>query len=416
MILTYKYPLHPTKTQKKILLDWLDHLCELQNSARLNRIRAYEEDKRSVSYYEQQELLTKAREKYDDFRAVPQDFQNHALRRVQKAFTNFFRRVNNGEKEKGFPRYRKRIRSLTWSLRKNKKGVRETPIIETDFRHNRLKVPKLGEVKIRIHRPLVGDPKEVRIVKKASGWYAHISCDTGDTPKVKPTDAIAVDMGTTHYLTTCEGEKIDNPRWYRQSEGLLRKHSKNLSRKKKGSHRWQKASQTLALHHEHTANKRKDFIGKLVYKLYHHYKNNILVAEDLGVSNMVRNEHLSKSISDASWAMFFEWCANIAERDGLHFHQVNPRNTSQTCSCCGQKSPKRLSLATRTFACGYCGLTLDRDHNAALNILFRAAAALRGERWVTTLCETRNKNKAQGLGLEKAIQLILFESLTSPSL
>ena len=227
--------MRPTKTQEKTFLDWLDHLCELQNSARLNRIRVYEEENRSVSYYEQQRLLTQARGEYDDYRCVPQDFQNHALRRVQKAFTNFFRRVKNGEKESGFPRYRKRVRSLTWSLRKNKKGVRENPIVETGFRHNRLKVPKLGEVKIRMHRRLLGDPKEVSIVKKASGWYAHISCDIGDTLKVEPTDAIAVDMGTTHYLTTCEGEKIDNPRWYRQSEGLLRKHSKDLSRKKKGS-------------------------------------------------------------------------------------------------------------------------------------------------------------------------------------
>ena len=202
MIMTYKYALRPTKTQEQKLLDWLEHLCELHNSARLNRIRAYQKEGVSVSYYEQQKLLTQARVKYDEYRCVPQDFQNHALRRVHKAFANFFRRVRNGEKAKGFPRYRKRVRSLTWSLRKNKKGVRETPIVETDLRHNRLKVPKLGEVKIRMHRPLLGDPKEVSIVKKASGWYAHIACDIGDTQKVEPTNAIAVDMGTIDYPTT----------------------------------------------------------------------------------------------------------------------------------------------------------------------------------------------------------------------
>ena len=423
MKLTFEYPVYATQPQEEILLAWLDHLCELQNSARHDRLVAYETEGAFVSLSDQQTLLTQARKKYDDFREVPQDFQNHALRRNDKAFTNFRRRCKEGTAKKGYPRYKKRVRSLTWSLRKYTKvvrrktkdakkqtiRVRENPIRETPFRHNRLKVPKLGEVKIRMHRPLEGDPKEVTLVKKASGWYAHITCELPDTPKVGPTDAIAVDVGTTHYLTTSEGEKEDNPRWYRQAEGLLRKHAKDLSRKKKGSRRWQKQQHKLALHHERTANKRKDFIGKLVYKLYHHKENNVLVAENLNTSNIVKNKHLSKSISDASWGKFFEWAGNIAERDGFHFHQVDPKNTSQTCSACGKKSPKKLSLAIRTFDCGFCGTVLDRDHNAAINILLRAATALRGERWVTTLTEARNTNEAKISGFKQATHLMLFD-------
>ena len=424
MRLTFTYPVYPTQAQEATLLAWLDHLCELQNSARHDRLVAYETEGRFVTLNDQQTLLTAAREKYDDFRAVPQDFQNHTLRRTDKAFAAFRKRCKEGAGKKGYPRYKNRVRSLTWSLRKYKvkhkdKYVRkrENPIVETNHRHNRLKVPKLGEVKIYMHRPLQGDPKEVTLVKKASGWYAHLLCEIPDTPKVEPTHAIAVDMGTTHYLTTSEGEKEDNPRWYRQAEGLLRKHSKDLSRKKKGSHRWQQQKHKLSLHHERTTNKRKDFIGKLVYKLYHHYENNVLVAEDLGISNMIKNKHLSKSVSDASWATFFEWCRNIAERDGFYFHQVNPKDTSQTCSCCGIKSPKKLSLAIRTFHCSFCGMVLDRDHNAALNILFRAACSHRGERWVTTLYEARNTNEARDAGLENAKQLLLFDGLlTSLSL
>ena len=128
---------------------------------------------------------------------------------------------------------------------------------------------------------------------------------------------------------------------------------------------------------------------------------------------MVQNKHLSKSISDASWATFFQWCASIAERDGLHFHKVDPKNTSQICSCCGQKSAKKLSLAIRTFDCQFCGHALDRDHNAAINILYRAATALRGERWVTNLYEARNKNEATtDLGFKNTEQLSLFDVLT----
>ena len=394
MNLTFEYPVYPTKIQEETLLRWLEHLCELQNAARNNRKYVHEAEGRFVSRYDQEHLLKVARERYDDFREVPQDFQVSILKRVDEAFAAFRRRCEEGAEKKGYPRYKMRVRSLTWCLRKHKlktgERVRQNPIKETGFRHNRLKVPKLGEVKIRMHRPLEGDPKEVTLVKKASGWYAHITCELPDPPKVDPTDAIAIDVGTTHYLTTSEGEKEENPRWYRKAEGLLHKHQKTQSRRKKGSNRWRKAVHASALHQERTTNKRKDFIGKLVYKLYHHKENNVLVAEDLGVSNMVKNKHLSKSISDASWAKFFQWCGNIAARDGFHFHQVDPKNTSQTCSACGKKSPKKLSLAIRTFDCSFCGTSLDRDHNAAVNILLWAARAHRGERWVTNLCETKN--------------------------
>ena len=421
MKLTFTYPVYPTRTQETILLQWLDHLCELQNSARHDRKVAWETEGQRVSRNDQQKKLKVARKKYADFREVPQDMQVCALERTDKAFDGFYRRCEAGATKKGYPRHRKQIKSMSWKLRKHtlKSGehVRQNPIGETAWKHDRLKVPKLGEVKIYMHRPLQGDPKSVTLVKKASGWYAHITCELPDTPKVEATEAIAVDMGTTHYLTTSEGEKEDNPRWYRQAEGLTRKHSKDLSRKKKGSNRSKKQQHKLALHHERTANKRKDFIGKLVYKLYHHYENNVLVAEDLSVSNMVKNKHLSKSISDASWSAFFKWTGNIAERDGFHFHQVDPKNTSQTCSSCGKKSPKKLSLAIRTFDCSFCGTSLDRDHNAALNILFRAAAVLRGERWVATLYEARNKNEARDTGFKAAEQLLLFDGLlTSPSL
>ena len=426
MKLTFRYPVYPTKAQEETLFEWLDHLCELQNSARHDRKVAWETEGQSVSCNEQQKKLTIAREKYADFRAVPQDMQVCALERMDKAFDGFYRRCKKGAAKKGYPRHRKRIKSMTWKLRKHRvkdkstgeyESVRENPIRETSWKHDRLKVPKLGEVKIYLHRRLQGDPKEVSLVKKASGWYAHITCELPDTAKVEPTAAIAVDVGTTHYLTTSEGEKEDNPRWYRQAEGLLRKHSKDLSRKTLGSNRRKKQQHKLALHHERTANRRKDFIGKLVYKLYHDKENNVLVAENLNTSNMVRNKHLSKSISDASWGIFFKWCADIAERDGLHFHQVDPKNTSQTCSSCGQKSPKKLSLAIRTFDCSFCGTSLDRDHNAARNILYKAAAAFRGERWVATLNEARNKNEARDTGFETAEQLLLFNDLlTSPSL
>ena len=412
MIRTFAYKLKPTKTQERWLFEMLERLRDLQNSARNGRIAAYEAEGITLTYIKQTKELTQARQRESYYKDVPQDFQNHALRRVDKAFKGFFRRVKSGETP-GFPRYRLRNKSLTWSLRKRKDGQREQPIRETDTRYDRLKVPKLGDVKVRLSRPLEGVPKEVTIVKKPSGWYVRIACELPDVPKLDPDTAIGVDVGTKHFLTDSDGESVDNPRFYRQAEGLQKKHQKCLSRRQKKSRRRKKAAHTLARHHERTANKRRDFISKLVYKLFHHKDNRVVVAEALAPANMVKNKNLSKSIYDAAWTLFFQCCASIAERDGLHFHQVDPRNTSQTCSCCGQKSAKKLTLRDRTFQCKCCGFTMDRDHNAARNILYRAAEVLRGQRWVTALEEARSRELQRLWKWKSPNQTTLFDAMVN---
>ena len=283
---------------------------------------------------------------------------------------------------------------MSWSLRKHKlktgERVRQNPIRETGKRHNLLKVPKLGEVAIRQHRPFLGDPKEVTLKKTARGWYCFIVCEVPETLKCVPKSACGVDVGTQDFLTTSEGEKIPNPCFYRTAERKLAKLQRDLSRKQYKSKRWYKAKDALAKQANIVACQRLDFIAKTAYDLFHHKGFDAVVAEKLKPSNMVKNRYLAKSISDASWGMFFDWCAWAAKRDGKHFHQVHPHNTSQTCSECCQKPPIKLKLSERVFHCKACGLRLDRDHNAALNILHRAACALRGEVWDAILCETRN--------------------------
>ena len=415
MLRTFCYKLKPTKTQVLWLEDILERLRQLQNSALNGRKVVYETEGRTLGFNEQAKELTLARGRDTYYSNVPQDFQQHVLQRVKRAFDGFFRRVQSGATP-GYPRMRTRNRSFTWSLRKDRHGHRQKPIQETETRYARLKVPKLGEVKVRLSRPApygaAGDPKEVTIVKKASGWHVRIACELPDVPKVSPDTAVGIDVGTKHFLTTDTGDTVDNPRFYREAEGLLTKHGKTMSRRKRGSRRWHQAVQVLARHHERTGDKRNDFLAKVVNWLYYHLENQVVVAEQLAVSNMVRNPNLSKSISDAAWASFFDWCAGIAERDGLHFYQVNPRNTSQICSCCGQKSPKTLTLRDRTFDCGFCGASLDRDMNAARNILYRAASVRRGERWVTNLREARS---CQSSG--ESLKLSLFDRLRAiPSL
>ena len=353
------------------------------------RSQMYQYGNISVSRYDQQVHLTKLREN-SHYGKHPQDMQLHTLIRLEEAYKHFFRRCKTPkEKKKGHPKFKGSVRSVTWCLRKSK-SKRQQPIRETGTRMDRLKVPKLGEVKIRMHRPFSGDPKEVTLKKTARGWYAFIVCEVDDTPKCVPKTAVGVDVGTKDFLTTSDGENVLNPRFYRQAEHKLAKLQRNLSRKQYRSKRWYKAKDALAKQADIVACQRLDFIAKTAYSLFHHKGFDVVVSENLKPKNMVKNRYLAKSISDASWGIFFDWCNWVGKRDGKHFHQVPPHQTSQTCSECCQKSDVKLGLSQRLFHCKSCGLKLDRDHNAALNILHRAACVLRGEVWDTILYETRN--------------------------
>jgi putative transposase len=387
---TYKYRANPTPLQEQWLFAELKHQKQLQNYMLQMRWQMYQYGSISVSRYDQEKHLSKLREN-SHYGKHSQDMQVSTIKRVDKAYDHFFRRCKTLKKKhkKGHPRFKRSVRSLTWCLRKQK-GKRQQPIIETDTRHNRLKVPKLGEVKIRMHRPLIGDPKEVTVKKTARGWYCFIVCEVPDTMPCVPKSACGVDVGLQDFLTTSDGMKIPNPRFYRQAERKLVKLHRDLSRKKYQSRRWYKAKDALAKQADIVTCQRLDFLAKTTYQLFHHKGFDAIVAEKLKPSNMIKNRHLAKSISDASWGMFFDWCNWVAKRDGKHFHQVPPHRTSQTCSECCQKPAVKLKLSERMFHCPSCGLKLDRDHNAALNILHRVACTLRGEVWDTILCETRN--------------------------
>ncbi len=392
---TFKFRANPTKTQEQWLFSELRHQKQLQNYMLQMRSQMWEYGGISVSRYDQQAHLKKLREN-SHYGKHPQDMQVSTLKRVDTSIDNFFDRCKDPKaKKKGYPKFKRSVRSLTWSLRKTKlktgERVRQKPIRETGTRHNMLKVPKLGEVKIRQHRRIIGDPKEVTLKKTARGWYCFIVCEVPDTMPCVPKSACGVDVGTQDFLTTSDGETIPNPRFYRTAERKLAKLQRDLSRKKYQSKRWYKAKDALAKEADIVACQRLDFIAKTAYKLFHHNGFDVVVSEKLKPSNMVKNRYLAKSISDAAWGMFFDWCHWVAKRDGKHFHQVPPHNTSQTCSECCQKPKTKLKLSERMFHCKSCGLKLDRDHNAALNILHRAACALRGEVWDTILYETRNQ-------------------------
>ena len=238
----------------------------------------------------------------------------------------------------------------------------------------RIVVPKVGAVKIRLHRPLpAGKIKTLTIQRKASGWYANITVEVPDVPKVEIQSAVGVDVGLESFVTTSDGEKTENPRHLRQAKRLLKRTQRRLSKRIKGSHRRRKQVDALAKQHEHVANQRKDFHFKTAHRLFSRY--DAVVVEDLQIQNMVKNHHLAKSISDAAWGNFLSALASKAENAGKHLLKVPAHGTSQICSSCGEAVNK--SLAVRTHHCDSCGLSLDRDVNAAINIK-RAASVLRG--------------------------------------
>ncbi|MCG9132514.1 transposase [Candidatus Poribacteria bacterium] len=386
---SFKYRVYPMRVQERWLYAELKHQKRLYNYMLQMRNQMWEYGSVSVSMYDQINHLKKLRENNSHYSKHPQDMQVSTIKRVNAAKAHFFRRCKGKEKKKGHPRYKSSVRSVTWCLRKIK-GVRQNPICETGKRHNMLKVPKLGEVKIRQHRRFIGDPREVTLKKTARGWYCFIVCEVPDTLKCVPKSACGVDVGTHDFLTTSEGEKVENPRFYRQAERKLVRLQRDLSRKEYRSKRWYKTKDGLAKQADIVACQRLDFIAKTAYNLFHHKGFDVVVVEKLKPSNMVKNRYLAKSISDVAWGMFFEWLEWVAKRDGKHFHKVDPAHTSKTCSNCCQRVNGKMSLSVRTFECKHCGLILDRDHNAAVNILHRAACALRGEVWDTILYETRN--------------------------
>ncbi|MCZ6680316.1 MAG: transposase [Candidatus Poribacteria bacterium] len=382
MVKAYQYRIYPTKEQTQTLETQLEACKNIYNQALAWRRSAYEENGESVTYGTQQAALTPLRAE-KPFWATPHiDILQDTLRRLDKAFKAFFRRVKNGENP-GYPRFKGkgRYRSITFS------HLSPNLIREIGGRLARLAVPKMGNVKIRYHRPLPeGKVKTLTIQRKASGWYANITVQVPDAEKAEPVTAVGVDVGLESFLTTSEGEHVENPRHLRQSEAKLKRKQRRVSKRKKGSHRRQKAVHELAKQHEHIVNQRRDFHCKTAHQLYARY--DAVVVEDLQITNMVKNHHLAKSISDAAWGNFILACTSKAENAGKYLLKVPPHGTSQICSGCGEVVKK--SLATRVHRCNSCGLVIDRDHNAAINIL-RVASPLRGGMAVVNAPdETRN--------------------------
>jgi putative transposase len=300
------------------------------------------------------------------------------LHRLDKAFAAFFRRLQAGERP-GYPRFqgKDRYNSFTYP----QVGAHGGAALDSGV----LTLAKIGRLRLRLHRPIEGTPKTVTISREADGWYACISCaDVPTRPLPLTGRETGIDVGLKVFLITADGDPIDNPRYYRKAERALRKAQRRVARRKKGSHRRRKAVALLKRHHQQVQRQRSYLHHKTALDLLKQY--DVVYLEDLQVRNMVRNHHLAKSISDAGWAAFRTILDGKAVYAGRRVVAVPAAYTSQDCSGMlpdGSRCTQRVvkSLSVRTHVCPSCGLVLDRDENAALNIL-RAGQARQAPTWV----------------------------------
>ena len=231
------------------------------------------------------------------------------------------------------------------------------------------RVTLVGNKKQSIETFPIKDIKRVRLVRRADGYYVQFCVKTERTIEHVPTDRkLGIDVGLKAYLTDSDGQTVENPRHYRKAENKLKRLQRRLSRKQKKSANRKKAKKALAKQHLKVQRQREDFARKVANAYIS--SNDLIAYEDLQIRNMVRNRKLAKSIYDAGWGTFIRWLNYYGTLHDVPVIAVPPHFTSQNCSACGTTVKKSLSV--RTHICTGCGVVLDRDHNAALNILDKA--------------------------------------------
>ena len=369
MLRAYKYRIYPNDEQMVYLAKTFGCARFVYNKMLAERIEIYETYKDDKEELKKQKLPTPA--KYKDEFVWLKEVDSLALANSQlnldKAYRNFFR-----DKSVGFPNFKKKTNHNSYTTN-NQNG---TVYID----NNRIKLPKLKSmIKIKQHRPFVGLIKSCTVSQVPSGkYFISILVDTEIIPLPKTERKIGIDLGIKEFAITSDGEVFSNPKYLKRSQGKLAKEQRKLSRMKEQakkdkrklseSKNYQKQRIKVAKIHEKIANQRKDFLHKTSSQFIN--ENQVVVIEDLKVSNMMKNHKLAKAISDVSWSEFrimMEYKASWYDREII----VAPSNyaSSQLCSSCGNKSSQTKDLDCRVYVCPVCNLEIDRDYNASLNLL-----------------------------------------------
>jgi len=352
----FRYRIYLSRKQKNRLLDNFK-TCKIIHNELLNlSITNYKETGNGLFKYDFNKFLT------NKYQNIHSQVKQNVSDRVSKSFSNFFRRIKNNSKQKGFPRFKSSIKSITY------------PQSGFNFvNEKRLLVSKIGSIQIVLDRIPKGKIKTMTIKRNQAGqWFAIFSCEI-ELPKIihNSKKSVGIDVGIKNFATLSDGKVINNPRFLIKSENKLKKLHKKLSRKKKGSKNRFKTKLRLSRQYAKVTNQRTDFLHKESRKIANEYSK--IAVEDLKIKNMVKNHKLAKHINDASWNSFIQMLSYKAVECGGQIIKVNPKNTSKICSNCD--NIQEMPLSERTFKCLKCGFTCDRDLNASINHHDRAGLA-----------------------------------------
>lgn len=398
---TYKYRLRPTAKQHVALGQCLDAHRTLYNAALQERRDAYElvvrrspnyfsagRPKGVVTYRRQSKQLKEIRGLVPAQATWSFSSQQATLRRLNRAFESFFRRVRTGETP-GHPQFKSvdRFDSVLWPV--DGDGCRWH--LDT----SRVYLKGIGHVRVTQHRKVEGTVKTIQVRREGRHWHLVLSCDGVATKHLCRTDAVVgLDVGIASFLVTSDGESVDNPRYTKASADRLAAAQQVLARKQRGSNNRRAARESVANRHRKVANKRRHFHYQVARQLVAQY--DLLVVEDLNVKNLTKRATakpdidnvgqflpngaaaktgLNRSINDAGWARFRSILEAKAEEAGRKVLGVSPRHTSQTCHECGHvERGNRVTQAE--FQCRRCGHEAHADVNAARNILGAGLALL----------------------------------------
>ena len=358
IILTAKFRLLPTRKQHAALCDTLESQRVLYNAALEERIGCHRATGKGRSYMDQCKALTELRQE-SAFASIPPNIQRWTLRRLDEAHRSFFRRLKAKGEKAGFPRFRGKGR---W----NSFGFAEFSGIRLKGRRLYFKgMP--GGLRVHMHRQLPNStPLNCSFTRDPKGWHICLQYRVPVQTLPATGRSVGIDVGLTHLVTLSTGEHIPNPRVAKRAEQEMRRRQRALARCKKGSKRRAKAKREVVRCHARIKNTRRTYLHQVSARLIR--ENDLIAVERLNTKGLASGM-LARSVHDAAWGKLKEMLSYKAEWAGRQLVEVDPRYTSQACSGCGSVVRKKLS--DRWHSCPHCGLELDRDHNAALNVLHR---------------------------------------------